>query len=756
VYGYARDYREEITQALETLEFSDTLGAAYLYFEWAVPDAVKYADVSNVVLYLSGTDGGQVFIYLPLAHKGTNYSNATYKKLTVISYPTGAGKYTFGGSGATNGETIHYSTLQNGILITNYYNQRSAVYTGLASSSLKPRLEVTYSGRATPTVEAMSPSEGSYAAKAAENVFSWSIGKSFPCLADFAQTSATFQWRASAGGTINSAAVSGGTQSYTLPTGAFTTSSPQWRVTVTCDDGSTVTSDWVTLNTVESLSAAEPVSPKGVVVDGSKEVVFQWRHVISTGTAQTGYDLQTSADGTTWTTRKSETTAEQRGTLAAGTLTAGTSYWRVRTYNTDSAAGAWSEAAQITVVTAPAAPGVTITAATPRAAFRWSGSGQQAYQYQIDDHDSGMLFGTASAVRSPVLLDNGQHVARVRIQNEYGLWSDWGSAGFQVTNSPGSAIYLDGTGDYAARLTWQTQGSYDAFYVYRDGLPIGKTAAPAGQTVLRTELEWEQGGIKTEDGKNGSSTTRCRTPGYIPIDTDVLWTLTIPAGLKARYFLYSDNQGTLVSYSADSASDLVIQAEKGQYIRLLAHATSGGTFEPEGAAGIEMTCEFYAGSYEDNLLQGEAAYTVVGVNDGSDYYTRSNAVTVAQAVDCKMIAPVDTWDWQALRYSTDAVETTRTYASRQAASTYFTGAAYPTPELSEFYSRAISFETAFADKEAAKAFEALLGRVVCLKTPYGDSVVGLLDTWDKAESCMYTTFAAKISKINWEDVITLD
>ena len=69
-------------------------------------------------------------------------------------------------------------------------------------------------------------------------------------------------------------------------------------------------------------------------------------------------------------------------TISAGTLSAGELLWRVRTYNTDEAAGAWSSPASVLVVAAPPTPTVD-TEQTPRPLISWQSDGQQGYQIRI-------------------------------------------------------------------------------------------------------------------------------------------------------------------------------------------------------------------------------------------------------------------------------------------------------------------------------------------------------------------------------------
>lgn len=334
-------------------------------------------------------------------------------------------------------------------------------------------------------INEVSPSSGSIV-KAEANIFSWDAADEGLCLAALEQASAVFRWRSGTSGTIHTISVSGNTQSVTVPANTFAgTTSIQWQVAVTANSGVVTTSDWVTLSTADATPTAAPLSPVDTVIDGSKDVLFQWQHSISTGTAQSKADLQKSADGSTWQTLATVNGSARQWTCPAGTLTSSIKYWRVRTYNADGIAGAWSEAAQIVVIAAPTAPSIQIKSTGPRPSISWQTSEQEAYQVELDGVLSGGThYGTEKTWTSPAYLADGSHTVRVRVQNQYGMWSDWGAAALPVTNTPGASITLTVQASSVADLSWQTTGSYDFYLVYRNRKPIAKLT----QTQYTDEL----------------------------------------------------------------------------------------------------------------------------------------------------------------------------------------------------------------------------------------------------------------------------
>lgn len=390
------------------------------------------------------------------------------------------------------------------------------------------------------TLRETSPTSGTII-KTQDNTFTWRVAEDSDnqCAPALEQASAVFRWRSGTSGTIHTINVSGNTQSVTVPANTFAgTTSIQWQVAVTANSGVVTTSNWATLSTADATPTAAPLSPVDTVIDGSKDVLFQWQHSISTGTAQSKADLQKSTDGSTWQTLATVNGSARQWTCPAGTLTSSIKYWRVRTYNADGIAGAWSDAAQIVVIAAPTAPSIQIKSTGPRPSISWQTSEQEAYQVELDGKLSGGThYGTEKTWTSPAYLADGSHTVRVRVQNQYGMWSNWGAAALPVTNTPGASITLSVQASSVADLSWQTTGSYDFYLVYRNGKPIAKLT----QTQYTDELSsgsvtYQVRGCYDDSGNYGLSQAvgvRVLADVHMVSDLDTGETLRLP---------YSDSQ----------------------------------------------------------------------------------------------------------------------------------------------------------------------------------------------------------------------
>lgn len=459
----------------------DANGLSDILFSFAAPpEAARFKAIENVTVYVnyqvsfSTLAQSITWYYLrgPFNEKTVTYNNKpSYGGTKLSVYVSSAGYKTV----VSTTTSLASYVLKYGIMIaTNYYWAFQST-----RSSNPPYATFRYTDETVGlAISNTSPSRGSIVA-ANSNTFSWRESVNGYCYADVSRTSAKFRWRKSASDTVKEIDVPGTATSITIPANTFSGDSIQWQISVTANSGVTTTSDWMTLSLTDVESTAVAVAPDRAVLDGASDNVFKWEHIISTGTAQTKAELQQSTDSSTWTALATVTGAANTWTAPAGTFTSGTKYWRVRTYNSKGAAGAWSAATQFIVLAAPATPPVSIVSTEPRPEIRWQSDEQQAYQVEIDGvYTSGTRFGTGKTWKAPFYLADGSYTVRVRVQNEYGFWSPWGTAALPVVNVPGGAITLTAEGGIETALSW-TPGSFDYYLVYRDGVAIAKVTEPS-------------------------------------------------------------------------------------------------------------------------------------------------------------------------------------------------------------------------------------------------------------------------------------
>lgn len=375
-------------------------------------------------------------------------------------------------SGIKNGFVFAFRGAPSGTSEAIFYGEKS---------TRKPFLTCEYSNdNVGIKADNFSPSSGAFVNRFQKNTFTWDAEDDTDltqvCFAEVKQTSAVFEWRVKNASTSKTISVSGATTACTVPANTFPSGTLEWRVKVTANSGTTTTSAWQEITTTDVTPTAKPVSPSGIVIDATIVNRFSWKHIISTGTPQSKADLQWSADGTTWNTLATVTGENQYYDVPANKFTSGTKYWRVRTYNTDGTPSEWSDKAEFIAINAPSAPSIVIQSTGPRPRITWQTSEQEAYQLTLSSgYASGTVYGTEKAWRSPVYLADGSYTVRVRVQNKYGMWSEWSAAALPVSHTEGEAITLSVTASHEAALTWRTAGSYDFYLIERDGVAIGRT-----------------------------------------------------------------------------------------------------------------------------------------------------------------------------------------------------------------------------------------------------------------------------------------
>ena len=221
---------------------------------------------------------------------------------------------------------------------------------------------------------------------------------------------------------------------------------------------------------------ATATKPKNTYAGNWDTVRFEWTYKSENGIPQEKYELQyKDTSHTEWTELQTGETANTYADIPPNTLVAGTVYWRVRCTNIYDAVSAWSTEVSFTAQGKPSTPTVSATA-SPRPVITWTGEGQLAYQVKVDDAVLRTAYSTDGQYKVKEYLADGAHIAAVRIQNEYGLWSDWGTAQFAVANTPGAPITLFVAGGEKATLAW-TETDHKTYYIYRDDIPIAKTTA---------------------------------------------------------------------------------------------------------------------------------------------------------------------------------------------------------------------------------------------------------------------------------------
>lgn len=602
------------------------------------PSEVKYKEITRALfyLYVYAKDNIWGFLYPDAIDDPFNENTVTFNDISGTKYfcymnPIMGNSWNYEGLSVNEGLK---KAVANGIIISPTGSWRI----GTPKGTNKPYIELTYGGNNVGLdVTQTYPTGEATISKAIATTFTWdAVPKSENTLEPVEAASAVLRWKYSGASSYTEVACDKPTQ-HTIPANTFSEGTIQWQVAVTANSGVTTTSSWMTIQVKEPVSSAVTVSPVNSVIDGSAAQTFTWEHVISNGTTQYAFDLQTSPDGSAWTTIRHEVTAQTSTEFAAGTFVAGDLWWRVRTYNLAGTAGAWSDAVHCIVIAAPAAPSITADDTSPRFVLRWQQSGQQAYELMVDGVVIAKTFSAESIYRHDGYLEPGLHKVQVRIQNRYQMWSEWGTANLQIENAEGAEIQLAATGKNEVALSWNSSGTYDRYIVYRNGAKIAETAST---------------------------------------------------------------------------------------------------------------------SYVDQFAVGAASYQVRGVYADSGNYTLSNMAAVTVSPDTLLIADVSDPVWLKLPLSASSLRSAGLSASQSVTYTHYIGSGLPGVEIGEAVSRSYNLDCAFkaTDLESIRQFEALLGKVVCIKTPSQRRIVGIMSQMNARENRFYVAYSVPITEVRWEEM----
>lgn len=618
-------------------------------------------------------------------------------------------------------------------------------------------LSLTLSDEKNGLIPIGSPSYG-HVDPTADTVLRWSLEEIGYSYTSPVQTGAVVTWKTGSG-TEHTVSVSGTGQSVTLAAGSFAQGDIlQWKVSVTADTGVVRETGWMTLNTEDGTAVAVPISPVNEIVDVTSPVIFRWSHTTIYGTAQTGAELQQSPDGESWEALGTVTGPAQAyeaadPDTALNPGTGGTLFWRVRTSNADGIFGPWSAPVQCVVVAAPRAPAVTVDPAVPMAVVRWNANGQEGYQVQVAGYDTGPMYGTDTAWPVPEPLADGSYVARVRVVNGFGLWSEWGQWQFTVENTPGNAITLTGStrttadGHQEAALRWSVQNladvakadgsnrgiSYD--WTDRQTCVISGTADEGTTPSVRTIT----GGWAIQDGMKKGRRYRLR------------WSGCETEGVHYGFMLYRSTQtylGTVWLDHDQTEGVLELPNRLNGYnvtgARLGLMVEGGVTVSDETVQVFEMTqvyesyvvyrdgqriAETAEQSLQDDLAgAGPHVYRVRGLMPAEGYYTDSNEVELETVLRMVELLDAETGAVLSLPMAlTDDLHTDVT-RNRPVTLQHWNGAGLPSAEIGEAERMSVQLRPSFPPGwfDLARRLERLIGRLVHYRDPYENAFWGVL------------------------------
>ena len=292
--------------------------------------------------------------------------------------------------------------------------------------------------------------------------------------------------------------------------------------TAVADDGTTATTEVYTVSTGDAVGTVTALSPNNMVAYGSP--TFTWLYENELGNLQTAFDLQISADQSTW----SDIATHQASAETAYTVSVpvgGNLYWRVRSYNQGDVASEWSNILPFSNVLPPSAPTITGVSGAGRITVAWNSANQIAYQVMIGEHDSGWVYSTNKSYFLNDYLPDGVYEIKVRVTNGIGLVSDWATMTYTQSGSvAGPSVFMEMKEGFN-EIT--ISGAFDKYYIIRNGVVIAQTTAGTYSDYFCNGTDnYVVRGVNADDTFGDSVLTgryTCRKPALIARDNSILY-----------------------------------------------------------------------------------------------------------------------------------------------------------------------------------------------------------------------------------------
>lgn len=492
-------------------------------------------------------------------------------------------------------------------------------------------------------------------------------------------------------------------------------------------------------DTLNGLTPTPTFPANGATISRSLPTTFSWtNNPLLTDTLETPY---ASSVKFRWRVKGQSTYTEKAAgsvsiTIPANTFSTGGIEWQVEvTANTGTVSTSeWTAAAVMEPVPSAVivSPQNAVVDGAASITFSWkhviaNGTDQTAFDLQTSrDGEDWSTLRSASTSNTLVVIPANTFTAgdlywRVRTYNLDNVASSWSEVAHIVViaapAAPGVTV-VKATPRFLIR--WQQTGQ-QAYEIMLDNAVIEK------QYGLKSTYQYD---------------------GYLPPNDQH----TIKVRIQNKYGLWS-KWGVL---------SLNVENVPGPAITLTASGNNPVVLSWTGSAeydgyvvyrnGVKLS-ETTETQYVDDFALGDAEYQVRGFYAGTGYYTLSNAAAVNVTVDAIQIADVNNPVWLPLDKSTSSLRATSASTSKSVSYFHYVGAQLPGAEIGEavdtYYQLNCAWKT--TDHQSIAAFEALFGKVVCVKTPSGRRIIGVFGQHSRTENRFVVSYSVQITLIDWEE-----
>lgn len=314
---------------------------------------------------------------------------------------------------------------------------------------------------------------------------------------------------------------------------------------------------------------------------------------------------------------------------------------------------------------------------------------------------------------------------RVSAYNRDLIQGPTNAASFVCLMAPDAPAGLSATPVPRTTIRWQASGQ-EAYEIVIDGETVAKEYGPGVYSYQKNE--------PLEDGEH-----------------------VIAVRVQGLYGFWSNWSETTILVRNDAADTLTLS---GVFVVDAQLVWSVNTEDLSATMnvyrdGIWIAAVGNSLTFTDRLALGEHSYYVeLWKSDGN--YVRSNTVTGTMATPETVIALMAGGEWMRinLRESFDrrgSFSWQKEFATRNVL-----GSPYPIIEVGTHIDLTGSFSCTFPDTAAARAFEALYGEHVIIKTPGGDMLNGVLLNVAKQPYKFYTSYSFSLQQASLEDFVAYE
>lgn len=157
-------------------------------------------------------------------------------------------------------------------------------------------------------------------------------------------------------------------------------------------------------------------------------------------------------------------------------------------------------------------------------------------------------------------------------------------------------------------------------------------------------------------------------------------------------------------------------------------------------------------TFTDRLALGTHSYYVIN-RMANGNYAKSNIETVTLDTDRTMMAAYPPKLWLDIELTENSARKHSFSYQRTVSTRHILGANYPVVEMSPFEDSAASYVTSVMDMDAAKSFEQLKGKLVCIKSRMGVVFVGVMSSMQKNVGPFFASYTFTVNRVHYEDYV---